>query len=306
MDGTEWPSFLPRCWTCTGIGSNSEDPSDRDTADGRPATSTRACSAGPDVGRRFGDDAARGSVGSGETGLDAPNRLDPRRGVGGRGEIVRTANRVVTTGSGEFRGRPPEIRRAYRYRNASAPLFRSPRPRSPSRYWRRKRYHGRHGIRKKTEENHCVSSVFFRVFRVFRGFSLRCGSRLSAAAGWAPGMSPLSSVLPLPPPPPAIRAGPAGALAARRPSASPQPRGVRGSSFTFSRPCIRSSPITNHAPLFSTSLSSTASSSRSSSQLMPRSNIRSNSAWRNGGATLFLPPSPAPASRPSPRRPSRW
>ena len=56
-----------------------------------------------------------------------------------------------------------------------------------------------------------------------------------------------------------------------------------------SRPCPRrSSPILNQEPLFCTRSSFTARSSRSPSLLMPSPYMISNSASRNGGATLFF------------------
>src|SRR6266851_233394 len=59
--------------------------------------------------------------------------------------------------------------------------------------------------------------------------------------------------------------------------------------FEFSRPWPRRSPLyENHAPLFSTTRLFEARSSRSPSREMPSPYMMSNSASRNGGATLFL------------------
>src|SRR2546421_5708961 len=60
-------------------------------------------------------------------------------------------------------------------------------------------------------------------------------------------------------------------------------------NLAFSRPCpIRSLPYEYQAPDFSMMPASAAISTSSDSWLMPSSNMMSNSAWRNGGATLFL------------------
>src|SRR5258706_1526292 len=60
-------------------------------------------------------------------------------------------------------------------------------------------------------------------------------------------------------------------------------------SLAFSRPCpIRSLPYEYQAPDFSMMPASAAISTSSDSWLIPSSNMMSNSAWRNGGATLFF------------------
>src|SRR3989454_10751139 len=60
-------------------------------------------------------------------------------------------------------------------------------------------------------------------------------------------------------------------------------------NLAFSRPCpIRSLPYEYQAPDFSMMPASAAISTSSDSWLMPSSNMMSNSAWRNGGATLFF------------------
>src|SRR6266545_317980 len=60
-------------------------------------------------------------------------------------------------------------------------------------------------------------------------------------------------------------------------------------NLAFSRPCpIRSLPYEYQAPDFSMMPASAAISTSSVSWLMPSSNMISNSAWRNGGATLFF------------------
>src|SRR5258708_275492 len=60
-------------------------------------------------------------------------------------------------------------------------------------------------------------------------------------------------------------------------------------SLAFSRPCpIRSLPYEYQAPDFSMIPASAAISTSNDSWLIPSSNMMSNSAWRNGGATLFF------------------
>src|SRR5260370_4978881 len=60
-------------------------------------------------------------------------------------------------------------------------------------------------------------------------------------------------------------------------------------SLAFSRPCpIRSFPYEYQAPDFSMIPASAAISTSNDSWLIPSSNMMSNSAWRNGGATLFF------------------
>ena len=63
----------------------------------------------------------------------------------------------------------------------------------------------------------------------------------------------------------------------------------RRKAFAFSRPWPNWSPSKVYqAPLFFTMPSATATSSRLPSQEMPLPNMMSNSATRNGGATLFF------------------
>src|SRR5438093_5124935 len=98
----------------------------------------------------------------------------------------------------------------------------------------------------------------------------------------------VSSSAPAPPPPVSTLLTPRCCFTRASTSAD-----MSGWSFkynlAFSRPCpIRSLPYEYQAPDFSMIPASAAISTSSDSWLMPSSNMMSNSAWRNGGATLFF------------------
>src|SRR6267143_2586835 len=90
--------------------------------------------------------------------------------------------------------------------------------------------------------------------------------------------------------PPASATGPTPRCSFTRASTSAD---MSGWSFRYSlaisRPCpIRSLPYEYQAPDFSMIPASAAISTSSDSWLIPSSDMISNSAWRNGGATLFF------------------